>query len=322
MKAITRSQYGGPDVLRIVDIKKPVPGDDEVLIKVRAASANPYDWHFITGLPYVARLIAGIRKPKTGWLGVDVAGEVEAVGRDVTQFKPGDAVFGTCRGSFAEYACTRESALVTKPANVTFPEAAAVPVGAVTALQALRDRGRLQPGQKVLIHGAAGGVGTFAVQIAKSLGARVTAVCSTRNVEMVRSLGADHVIDYTRDDYTKSSERYDVIIDCIGNRSLRACCRVMTPRGTYVMVGGPDGRWIGPFSRLFKALLLSPFVSQRLVFVVTKSSQADLLTLHALMASGKVKPVIDTRYGLADTADAFRHLEQGHARGKIVITLD
>jgi NADPH:quinone reductase-like Zn-dependent oxidoreductase len=250
MKAAVYSRYGPPDVVQIKDTEKPVHKDNEILIKVCAASVNPLDWHFMRGIPYLLRIPAGLLKPKDKRLGVDVAGQVEAVGRNVTQFKPGDEVFGSCRGAFAEYACTSESALVMKPDNVTFEQAASVPVAAYTALQALRDKGHIQPGQKVLINGAAGGVGTFAVQIAKSFGADVTGVCSTRNVDMVRSIGADQMIDYTQEDFTKSGQRYDLILDSVGNHSLLACRRVLNRRGTYTAVGGPSGRWmIGPLAR-------------------------------------------------------------------------
>jgi NADPH:quinone reductase-like Zn-dependent oxidoreductase len=320
MKAVTYHRYGSPDVLEYGEMEKPSPGDGEVLIKIYAASLNPYDWHFLRGTPYVMRLAMGLRKPKTTRLGVDVAGQVEAVGRDVTEFKPGDEVFGSCRGSCAEYACASASALASKPKNVTFEQAASVPVAALTALQALRDRGRIQAGQKVLIHGAAGGVGTFAVQIAKSFGAEVTGVCSTRNVDMVRSIGADHVIDYTQEDFTRSGRRYDLILDCVGNHSLSACRRALNPKGTFLLVGGQAGRWISPLGRLIKALLMSPFVSQNLVPCMTKSSQEDLNILRELLEAGTITPVIDRRYSLSEVPQAIRYLEQEHARGKVVIT--
>ena len=260
MKAAVYSRYGPPDVVQIKDVEKPVPKDDEVLVKVRAASVNPLDCHCIRGTPYSIRIMTGLRQPKGTRPGVDVAGEVEAVGRNVTQFKPGDEVFGGCRGAFAEYVCTSESALVVKPDNVTFEQAASVPVAAFTALQGLRDKGNIQPGQKVLINGAAGGVGTLAVQIAKWLGANVTGVCSTRNVNFVRSLGADEVIDYTREDFTTSGQRYDLFFDCVGKHSFSACRRVLNPEGIYIvvgMVGEPVGRWIGFLGRPIKALVLS-----------------------------------------------------------------
>ncbi len=321
MKAVVYYNYGPPDVLKCEEIEKPAAGDNEVLIRVRAASVNPIDWHLMRGTPYIVRIMAGLRKPKVTRLGVDVAGQVEAVGGNVTQFKPGDEVFGACRGAFAEYACTSESAVVMKPDNVTFEQAASVPVAAFTALQGLRDKGQIQPGQKVLINGAAGGVGTFAVQIAKSFGADVTGVCSTRNVDMVRSIGADRVIDYTQEDFTKSGQRYDLVFDSVGNHSLSACRRVLNRKGTYIVVGGPDGRWLGPLARLIKTLVLSPFVSQNLVMFLARRSKEDLTVMRELMEAGKVTPVIDKRYRLSEVPEAIRYLEEGHARGKVVITL-
>jgi NADPH:quinone reductase-like Zn-dependent oxidoreductase len=323
MKAVVYYKYGSPDVLKCEEIEKPTAGDNEVLIKVRAASVNPFDWHFMRGTPYLVRIVAGLRKPKITRLGVDVAGQVEAVGRNVTEFKPGDAVFGACRGAFAEYACTSESALVMKPDNVTFEQAASVPVAAFTALQGLRDKGHLQPGQKVLINGAAGGVGTFAVQIAKSFAAEVTGVCSARNVDMVRSIGADWVIDYTQEDFTKSGQRYDLFFDGVGNHSLFSCRRVLNPKGIYVPFGGPSDRWmIGPLARMLKTLVLSRFVSQNLViFFLARANKDDLTIVRELMQAGKVTPVIDKRYRLSEVPEAIRYLEEGHARGKVVITL-
>ena len=326
MKAIVYSNYGSPDVLKCEEIEKPTAGDNEVLIKVRAASVNPYDWHFMRGTPYAVRIPAGLRKPKVTRLGADVAGQVEAVGRNVTQFKPGDAVFGTCRGAFAEYACTSEAALVMKPSNVTFEQAASVPIAAFTALQGLRDKGHIQPGQKVLINGAAGGVGAFAVQIAKSFGAEVTGVCSTRNVEMVRSIGADHVIDYTREDFARSGKRYDLFLDCHVNHSLWDCRRVLNPRGIYVLAGGPNGGLIaalvGFFEALFIMFVLSRFVSRKLVVFMAKMNKDDLNCLRELMEAGTVRPVIDRRYSLREVPEAIRYLKEGHARGKVVITLE
>ncbi len=322
MKAIVYHNYGSPDVLQCEEIGKPTPGDDQVLIRVRAASGNPLDWRFMRGEPYIVRAMTGLRKPKATRLGVDLAGQVEAVGRNVTQFQPGDEVFGASRGAFAEYVCAYEKALVLKPANLTFEQAAAVPVAAISALQGLRDKGRIQPGQKVLINGAAGGVGTFAVQIAKSFGADVTGVCSTRNVDMVRSIGADHVIDYTQEDFTQSGQRYDLIFDCVGNRSLSACRRVMSSRGICVVVGGPDGRWIGPLALFLKALLLSPFVSQNLVMFLASINKKDLVVLKELIEAKKVTPVIDRYYTLSEVPEAIRYLEEGHARGKVLITLE
>ena len=322
MKAAVYSRYGPPDVVQISDVDKPVPNDDEVLIKVRAASVNPADWHFIRGMPYPVRIMSGLRKPKIR-PGMDVAGQVEAVGRNVTQFRLGDEVFGSCSGALAEYASTSESALGLKPDNATFEQAASVPLAGYTALQGLRDKGHIQPGQRVLINGAAGGVGTFAVQIAKWFGADVTGVCSTRNVEMVRSIGADRVIDYTREDFTKNTQRYDLILDCVGNHSLAECRRVLGPKGTYIIVAGPTGRWmIGLLARMLKALVLSRFGSQKLVPLPARRSQADLITLRELIKDGKLKPVIDRCYRLSEAAEAIRYLEQGHARGKVVVTLE
>jgi NADPH:quinone reductase-like Zn-dependent oxidoreductase len=322
MKAAVYSSYGAPDVVQIKDVEKPVPKDNEVLLKVRAASVNPLDWHFMRGTPYFVRIVAGLRKPKDTRLGVDVAGQVEAVGRNVTRLRPGDEVFGTCRGAFAEYACTSDSALVTKPNNVTFEQVASVPVAAFTALQGFRDKGNLQPGQKVLINGAAGGVGTFAVQIAKSFSADVTGVCSARNVDMVRSIGADWVIDYSHEDFTRSGRRYDLIFDLVGNHSLLACRRVLNPKGIYVGAGAPSGRWmIGPLTRGIISPLLSWFVSQKLVMVLAKPNKDDLIIIRELLEFGKITPVIDKRYTLSDVPKAIRYLEAGHARGKVVITL-
>jgi NADPH:quinone reductase-like Zn-dependent oxidoreductase len=322
MKAIVYHSYGSPDVLRCEEIEKPTPGDNEVLIKVRAASVNPLDWHFMRGAPYFVRLGAGLRKPRVTRLGVDVAGQVEAVGRKATHFKPGDEVFGVCRGAFAEYVRTSESALVIKPDNVTFEQAASVPVAALTTLQGLRDKGQIQPRQKVLINGAAGGVGTLAVQIAKSFGADVTGVCSGRNVDMVGSIGADHVIDYTQEDFTKSAQRYDLLFDCVGNHSLLACRRVVNPKGIYIMIGAPTDRWIRPLPRAVKAVVLSLFVSQKLCMILPKRSKQDLTTMRELMESETVTPVIERRYRLSEVPEAIRYLEEGHARGKVVITME
>jgi NADPH:quinone reductase-like Zn-dependent oxidoreductase len=322
MKAIVYHNYGSPDVLKCEEIEKPTAGDNEVLIKVRAASVNPLDWHLMRGTPYIGRIMTGLRKPKITRPGVDVAGQVEAVGRNVTQFKPGDEVFGSCRGAFAEYACTSESALVMKPDDVTFEQAASVPVAAFTALQGLRDKGKIQPGQKVLINGAAGGVGTLAVQIAKSFGADVTGVCSTRNVEMVRSIGADRVIDYTQEDFTKSGHHYDLIFDLVGNHSLLACRRVLNPQGIYIGAGVLGGSMIGLLARLITAPVLSRFVSQKFVVFMARRSKEDLTIMHELMKAGKVTPVIDKCYRLSEVSEAVRYLAEGHARGKVVITLE
>jgi NADPH:quinone reductase-like Zn-dependent oxidoreductase len=321
LKAIIYSAYGSPEILGCKDIAKPSAGDGEVLIRVHAASLNPLDWHFMRGTPYLLRLMTGLRRPKDTRLGVDAAGQVEAVGRNVTQFKAGDEVFGSCRGAFAEYACTRESSVVMKPKNVTFEQAAAVPIAAITALQGLRDHGHLRPGQKVLINGAAGGVGTFAVQIAKSLGADVTGVCSTRNVEMVRSIGADRIVDYTRENFTEGTQRYDLILDAIGNYSLSAIRRVLNPKGTCVMVGGPTGRWKAGLTGTVTAFVVSKFVSQNFVGFIAKLNREDLTILSDLMQAGKVISVIDRRYELREVPEAIRYLEEGHARGKVVITV-
>ena len=323
MKAIVYRCYGSTDVLEFVDVEKPAPADNEVLVKVQAASVNPLDWHYMRGSPYIMRLGSGIGTPKDSRLGVDFAGTVEAVGENVTRFKPGDEVFGGRNGAFAEYVIVPEDrALALKPANVTFEQAASVPIAGLTALQALRDKGRLEPGQKVLINGASGGVGTFAVQIAKSLGAEVTGVCSTRNVEMVRSIGADHVIDYKKEDYTQSERKYDLIIDMVGNHSLTANRKALTPNGILVMVGGAKGNWMAPLMNPLKALFLSPFVDQELVLILARLHQDDLIIIGDLMQAGKVTPVIDRRYRLSEVPAAIRYSEEGHARGKIVIDLD
>ena len=324
MKAIVYCDYGSPDVLKLEDVEKPTPGDDQVLIKVRAASVNPYDWHLMRGMPYIVRLQAGLRKPKVIRLGVDFAGKVEAVGRNVTRFKPGDEVFGGSTGAFAEYVAVREdrAAVVPKPPNLSFEQAASVPIAAITALQALRNRGKVQPAQKVLINGASGGVGTFAVQIAKSFGAEVTGVCSTRNVEMVRSIGADHVIDYTKEDFTKGGQRYDVLLDNVGNRLLSECRSVLNPQGKYIMIGGESGRWLDPLPRMIAARVMARFVRQEMGMMLAHVTKEDLTTLGDLMQSGKVTPVIDRRYKFSEVPAAIRYLEQGHARGKVVITFE
>ena len=323
MKAIVYRCYGSPDVLTYEDIEKPTPADDEVLVKVHAASVNPLDWHYMRGSPYLIRLGSGVGAPKDIRLGVDFAGTVEAVGKDVEGFKPGDEVFGGANGAFAEYVTIRDSrALAMKPANMTFEQAASVPIAAITALQALRDKGKIKTGHRVLINGASGGVGTFAVQIAKSFGAEVTGVCSTRNVEMVRSIGADHVFDYRKADYTDSGKQYDLIIDNVGNHSLLANRRVLSPEGVLVMVGGKSGNWIAPLMGPIKALLLSPFVGQEFVLILARLSQDDLAILGDLMQAGKVTPVIDRSYGLDEVPAAIAYSEEGHARGKIVVTLE
>ena len=326
MKAIVYCDYGLTN-LKLEDIEKPTPNDDQILVKVRAASVNPYDWHFIEGTPKIVRLMGvGLRKPKDTRVGVDFAGTVEAVGKKVTQFKPGDDVFGGRGGAFAEYVCRRaEGAVALKPASITFEQAASVNIAGITALQAIRDKGKVQPGQKVLINGASGGVGTFAVQIAKSFGADVTGVCSTRNVDLVRSLGADHVIDYTKEDFAKGEQRYDVILDNVPNHSLSECRRILNPKGKYVMIGGGgpnDSRWIGPFGRVIHALLVSPFISQKMGMMMADANQKDLTILADMMQSGKVKPVIDRTYKLSEVPAAIAYLEEGHARGKVVITIE
>jgi len=326
MKAIVYCDYGLAN-LKLADIAKPTPTDDQILVKVHAASVNPLDWHFIEGTPMIMRAMGvGLRKPKDTRLGVDFAGMVEAVGKNVTQFKPGDEVFGGRDGAFAEYVCPRaDRAVALKPANITFEQAASVNIAGITALQAVRDKGKVQAGQKVLINGASGGVGTFAVQIAKSFGADVTGVCSTRNLDMVRSLGADHVIDYTKEDFTKSGQHYDAILDNVPNHSLSECRGVLTPEGKYVMIGGGgpnDNRWIGPFGRLIQTMAVSPFVSQKMGMMMAELKKSDLNILGDMMQSGKVKPVIDRTYKLSELPEAIRYLEEGHARGKVVITVE
>jgi len=327
MKAVRYHRYGGPDVLELQEVAMPAAGDGELLVRVRAASVNPLDWHFMRGAPYLVRMMAGLSRPKpsASRLGADMAGSVEAVGQNVTGFQPGDEVFGGLeeRGTLAEYISVRADAVVLqKPAGLTFEQAAAVPVAAFTALQALRDKGRVQPGQKVLVNGASGGVGTFAVQIAKALGAEVTGVCSTANVGMVASIGADHVVDYTREDFTRAERRYDLLIDIAGNRSLAETRRVLAPKGALVLVGGPNkGRWIGPFGRTIRMLMQSPAVSQRMVSFLAHQNRDDLAVLRELLDAGKVTPVIDRAYRLNQVAEAVRYLETGHARGKVVITV-
>ncbi|HEY4683884.1 MAG TPA: NAD(P)-dependent alcohol dehydrogenase [Candidatus Acidoferrales bacterium] len=320
MKAIVYYSYGSPDVLKCEEIEKPTAGDNEVLIKVRAASVNPLDWRLMRGKPLFVRLaIGGLRKPKITRLGVDLAGQVEAVGRNVTQFQPGDEVFGACHGAFAEYVCAIEDKLALKPANISFEDAAAVPVAALSALQGLRDKGRIQRGHKVLVDGASGGVGTFAVQIAKSFGAEVTAVCSTRNVDTARSIGADHVIDYTREDFTQSGQRYDLIIAANAYHSIFDYRRALGQDGIYVMVGGG-------WAQILQAMLLGPLLSligsKKMCFFIAKLNKTDLVLLKDFLAAGKIVPVIDRGYPLSDVAEALRYLEEGHARGKVVITLE
>jgi 2-desacetyl-2-hydroxyethyl bacteriochlorophyllide A dehydrogenase len=323
MKAIVHDTYGSADVLELRDIDKPAVSDDDLLVRVYAAGVDPGVWHLMTGLPYLVRLMGyGVRRPKFGVPGLDFAGRVEAVGRNVTQVKPGDEVFGTGTGSFAEYALAKEDKVAPKPVNLTFEQAAAVPVSAVTALHGLRDQARIQPGQKVLIIGAAGGVGSFAVQVAKAFGAHVTGVCSTTKMDLVRSIGADDVIDYTREDFAESGQRYDVILDTAGNRSVSHLRRALRPHGTLSIVGGEGGgRWTGGFERALRALMLSPFVRQRLRGLISKENRADLLVLRQLIEAGKVTPVIDRTYPLSEAPEAIRYLAAGHARGKTVITV-
>ena len=325
MKAIRYCEYGVANV-KLQDVEKPVPNDDQVLVKVRASSLNAFDAG-VTRDYWLVRLFFGLRKPRDTRLGQDVAGQVEAVGKNVTQFKPGDEVFGLCRGGLAEYTCTRERALAPKPPNVTFEQAASLPLAGLVALQGLRE-GKIQPGQKVLINGATGGVGTFAVQIAKSLGAEVTAVCSTRNVDLVRSIGADHVIDYTKEDFTKGDQKYDVIFDNVCNHSFAERSRVLTPKGICVLVGiggagVQEGQAIGRIvSNLLIARARSSFTDQKFPQYGIKTDKQDLITLGGLVETGKLKPVIERTYKLGEAAEAMRYLSEGHARGKIVITVD
>jgi NADPH:quinone reductase-like Zn-dependent oxidoreductase len=321
MKAIVHNRYGRPDVLELREVDVPVPDNDQVLVRVVASSVNPVEWYGVTG-PYFARLGNGLRRPKDPTVGADVAGRVQAVGRDVTDFRPGDEVFGVSGGSWAEYACASPARLALKPANLSFAQAAAVPVAGVTALQALRDKGRVQAGQKVLINGASGGVGTFAVQIAKTLGADVTAVCSSRNVELVRSLGADRVVDYTREDFTKSGERHDLMLDIAGSRSFFEFRRVLTPEATVVLVGGRmTYRRLGPLPHLIGTSLKSRGRRQTVPFFVAKVTREDLAALGELLAAGEVKPVIDRTYELSAAAEALSYLGERHARAKIVIAV-
>jgi NADPH:quinone reductase-like Zn-dependent oxidoreductase len=328
MRAVVYCDYGVKNV-KLQEIEKPTPTDDQLLVRVRAASVNPLDWHFIEGTPYIGRFLFGMgpRKPKDTRLGVDFAGIVEATGKSVTKFKPGDEVFGGRTGAFADYVCVRETrAVALKPANISFEQAASVPIAAITALQALRDKGHLQAGQSVLINGASGGVGTFAVQLAKSYGAHVTGVCSTRNVDLVRSLGAEQVIDYTKEDFAHTGQRYDLILDNVGTQPLSQFRSALNPKGTCVLIGGGgpnDGRWLGPITRPLKAMLLSPFVSQKFGMLLAELNHDDLAYLADLMQSGKVRPVIDRTYkSLREIPDAIRYLEQGHARGKVVVSAD
>jgi NADPH:quinone reductase-like Zn-dependent oxidoreductase len=324
MKGVVYRCYGSPDVLKLESIEKPTPKPDELLVRVHAASVNPLDWHFMRGKPYVVRMEAGFGRPEDPRIGVDFAGTVETVGASVTRFKPGDEVFGGRDGAFAEYVTVREErAVVPKPANATFEQAAALPIAAITALQALRDKGRIQSGQKVLINGASGGVGTFAVQIAKSYGADVTGVCSTRNLDLVRSIGADQVIDYSHEDFTRSGQHYDLIVDTVGSHSLLAYRRALTPQGVLVIVGAANGGdWLGPLAVWLEARMLSRFVGQQFVPLLAQMKPDDLAVLAGLVNSGKLTPVIDRRYPLSQLPQAVRYVEQGHARGKVVIDVE
>jgi NADPH:quinone reductase-like Zn-dependent oxidoreductase len=321
MKAIVYHEYGTPDVLELQEIEKPAVKDGEVLIRVHATSVNPADWHLMTGTPYLMRATSGLSKPKSQRLGLDMAGRVDAVGRNVTGFQPGDEVFGAHDGAYAEYAAAPEGRIALKPANLTFEEAAAVPVAGLTALQGLRDKGHVRPGQKVLIIGASGGVGTFAVQLARSFGADVTGVCSTRNLDRVRSLGADRVIDYTREDFTRSGQRYDLIFQVAGTVPPAACRRVLTAAGTLVLCSGEGGSWLGPLGRILDGVVRSSFSSQKVVMWISQANRDDLVTLKELVEAGTVTPVIDRRYALAEAAEALRYQGEGHTQGKIVITV-
>jgi NADPH:quinone reductase-like Zn-dependent oxidoreductase len=321
MKAIVHERYGRPEVLELREVAMPVVDDDQVLVRVHASSVNPVEWYGVTGL-FFARMGNGLRRPKHTAVGADMAGRVEAVGSEVKEFQPGDEVFGTGTGAWAEYACAREARLVPKTSRLSFEAAAAIPVAAITALQALRDKGRVQPAQKVLINGASGGVGTFAVQIAKSFGAEVTAVCSTRNVDQARSLGADRVVDYTQEDFTQRSERHDLMLDIAGSRSFSAFRRVLTPNATVVLVGGRmTYRGLGPLPHLASTLLASKGRSQTVKFLVAKVTKEDLMVLQELLDAGKVTPVIDRRYELSEAPEALSYLGEGHARGKVIITV-
>ena len=324
MRAWTYPCYGGPEVLQLASVTKPTPAPDEVLVKVSAAAVNPLDWHYLRGEPYVMRMGAGIGAPTVPRLGVDFSGIVEAVGPDVTKFKPGDAVFGASNGAFGEYVVVSESRnIALKPDNMTFEQAAAVPIAAITALQALRDAGQVKAGTRVLINGASGGVGTFAVQVAKSMGAHVTAVCSGRNVELVKSLGADRVIDYTQTDFTEGTDKYDVIVDNVGNHPLSRLRGVMTETGRDVIVGGPsEGKWLGPVKLVLKGQVYSMFVKQEFLFFLAQVNPADLALLSGLMREGKMTPVIDKAYPLSELPEAIRYVETGRARGNVVVRVD
>jgi NADPH:quinone reductase-like Zn-dependent oxidoreductase len=324
MRAIVQERFGPPEVLQLVDIEKPEFGSDDVLVRVRAAALNPYDWHMLRGDPFIARLIGGVglTKPKTRVAGIDAAGLVEAVGANVRELQPGDEVLGFCPGAFAEYARAEANKVVPKPANLTFEQAAAIPMAATTALRGIRDIGEVQAGHRVLVNGAAGGVGTYAVQIAAALGAEVTGVCSTRNLELVRSIGATNVVDYTTQDFTETRAPYDVMLDNVGNQPLSQLRRALTPKGTLVLnAGGSPGQVVGAVGSILRAVAVNAFVRQRLRPLPSKQNREELLTLTELVEDGKLTPVLDQTYPLADTADALRHVEHGHARGKVIITV-
>jgi len=327
MKAVIHCDYGPPDILKLSDVAKPAPDDDQVLVKVHAAGANPAEWHLVRGKPYLVRAVMGLRRPAETRLGTDYAGTVEAVGRNVTAFKPGDEVFGGRTGAFAQYVLARaDRAIVPKPANISMEQAAGVAIAAITALQALRDKGEVRAGQNVLINGASGGVGTFAVQLAKSFGAQVTGVASTRNVDLVRGVGADHVIDYTQTNFTQGEARYDLILDNVGNHGLLDLRRVLKAGGRVVMIGGggpdDDGQWLGPLVDIAKGLVLSAVLDERFLFFVAEITKADMAVLAELMGEGKLTTVIDRTYPLAQTAEALGYLETGRARGKVILTVD
>jgi NADPH:quinone reductase-like Zn-dependent oxidoreductase len=323
MKAAVRERFGPPEVVELREVDKPVPGDDEVLVRIHASSINIADWYGVVGRPYIGRPATGLRRPKEERIGTDYAGRVEAVGKDVTEFQPGDEVFGGRTGAWAEYVVAKaDRGIVPKPANVTFEEAAAVPVAAITALQAIRDHGKLEPGQKVLINGASGGVGTFAVLVAKALGGEVTAVCSTRNVEIARSLGADHVVDYTQEDCMRRGERYDLLIDVAGGRSWSDCKRALEPEGILVVVGGPrKNRLLGPLGGVIRLRLGAMIARRKIAFFIAKLNKADMQTLRELLEAGKLTPVVDARFALTEIVEALRYFGEAHPRGKVVLTV-